>query len=57
MLEDLPVQKVAGEQTRVAWQERPATAAAMVTVGCGNGLVTTVTKTVNVKQSKVEREG
>ena len=48
---------LAGEQTRVAWEERPATAAAMVPVSCGIGLVTTVTKTVNVKQSKVEREG
>jgi hypothetical protein len=48
---------LAGEQTRVAWEERPATAAAIVPVSCGIGLVTTVTKTVNVKQSKVEREG
>ena len=39
---------LAGEQTRVAWEERPAAAAAMVSVSCGIGLVTTVTTTANV---------
>jgi hypothetical protein len=39
---------LAGEQTRVAWEDRPATTAAMVTVACGRGLVTTVTTTANV---------
>jgi hypothetical protein len=49
--------QVAGEQTRVAWTGRPAKTAAMVIVGCGIGLVITVTKTVNVKQSIVDSEG
>jgi len=46
-------QCLAGGQTRAAWKERPATAAAMVLIGCGIGLVTTVNKTVKT----VDRQG
>jgi hypothetical protein len=42
---------------QVAGAGRPAKTAAMVIVGCGIGLVITVTKTVNVKQSIVDSEG
>lgn len=38
------VRCLAGALTRVAWQGQPATAAAMVIVGSGNGLVITATK-------------
>ena len=46
---------LAGEQTHVAWQERPVTAAAMVIVGSGIGLVIIATETE--KQSvDIDRE-
>lgn len=41
----LVVKCLAGEQTHVAWQERPVTAAAMVIVGSGSGLAIIATET------------
>lgn len=52
----LLLQRIAGVQTHVVPQEHPATAAAMVIIGPGSGLVITATKP-DVETEAVDGDG